>query len=127
EVYVEKTQRGVRQVHVQPKIGLTFAMELRRFLRLDPHVIMVGQMRHQETAAISVEAYITGHLVFSTLHTNSAVETVIRLLDMDLDPFTFADAMLGILAQRLVKRICQECKEPYHPSRDQYDELARNY
>ncbi len=124
---VEITQQGLRQVQVQPKIGLTFAMALRGFLRLDPDVIMVGEMRDQETAAISVEASITGHLVFSTLHTNSAVETVIRLLDMDLDPFTFADAMLGILAQRLVKRICQECKEPYHPSRDQYDELARNY
>ena len=124
---VEITQRGLRQVQVQPKIGLTFAAALRGFLRLDPDVIMVGEMRDQETAAISVEASITGHLVLSTLHTNSAVETVIRLLDMDLDPFTFADAMLGILAQRLVKKICQECKEPYHPSRDQYDELARNY
>ena len=124
---VEITQRGLRQVQVQPKIGLTFAAALRGFLRLDPDVIMVGEMRDQETAAISVEASITGHLVLSTLHTNSSVETVIRLLDMDLDPFTFADAMLGILAQRLVKKICQECKEPYHPSRDQYDELARNY
>src|SRR5256712_470907 len=124
---VEITQQGLRQVQVQPKIGLTFAMALRGFLRLDPDVIIVGEMRDQETAAISVEASITGHLVFSTLHTNSAVETVIRLLDMDLDPFTFADAMLGILAQRLVKKICQECKEPYHPPRDQYDELARNY
>jgi type II secretory ATPase GspE/PulE/Tfp pilus assembly ATPase PilB-like protein len=88
---------------------------------------MVGEMRDRETAAISVEASITGHLVFSTLHTNTAVETVVRLLDMDLDPFTFADAMLGILAQRLVKKVCQECKAPYHPSRDQYDELARHY
>jgi type II secretory ATPase GspE/PulE/Tfp pilus assembly ATPase PilB-like protein len=124
---VEITQRGLRQVQVQPKIGLTFAAALRGFLRVDPDVIMVGEMRDRETAAISVEASITGHLVFSTLHTNSAVETVGRLLDMDLDPFTFADAMLGILAQRLVKKICQECKEPYRPSRDQYDELARNY
>jgi type II secretory ATPase GspE/PulE/Tfp pilus assembly ATPase PilB-like protein len=124
---VEITQRGLRQVQVQPKIGLTFGAALRGFLRLDPDVIMVGEMRDRETAAISVEASITGHLVFSTLHTNTAVETVVRLLDMDLDPFTFADAMLGILAQRLVKKICQECKAPYHPSRDQYDELARHY
>jgi type II secretory ATPase GspE/PulE/Tfp pilus assembly ATPase PilB-like protein len=124
---VEITQRGLRQVQVQPKIGLTFGAALRGFLRLDPDVIMVGEMRDRETAAISVEASITGHLVFSTLHTNTAVETVVRLLDMDLDPFTFADAMLGILAQRLVKKVCQECKAPYHPSRDQYDELARHY
>jgi len=124
---VEITQYGLRQLQVQPKIGLTFAAAMRAFLRADPDVIMVGEMRDAETAATGIEASLTGHLVFSTLHTNSAPETVVRLLDMDMDPFNFADALLGILAQRLVKRICAGCKEAYHPSRDEYDELARAY
>ncbi|MBI4636771.1 MAG: GspE/PulE family protein [Candidatus Rokubacteria bacterium] len=121
---VEITQYGLRQVQVQPKIGFTFAGAMRAFLRADPDVIMVGEMRDEETASTGIEASLTGHLVFSTLHTNSAVETVIRLLDMGLDPFNFADALLGVLAQRLVKRLCPECKEEYHPERDEYDELA---
>jgi type II secretory ATPase GspE/PulE/Tfp pilus assembly ATPase PilB-like protein/GAF domain-containing protein len=121
---VEITQYGLRQVQVQLRIGLTFAAAMRSFLRADPDVIMVGEMRDGETAAIGIEASLTGHLVFSTLHTNSAVETVVRLLDMGMDPFNFADALLGVLAQRLVKRICNECREPYHPSRAEYDELA---
>ncbi len=124
---VEITQYGLRQVQVRPKIGFTFAVAMRAFLRADPDVIMVGEMRDEETAATGIEASLTGHLVFSTLHTNSAVETVIRLLDMGLDPFNFADALLGVLAQRLVKRICKECKEPYHPPEDEYYELARAY
>ena len=124
---VEITQYGLRQVQVRPKIGFTFAAAMRAFLRADPDVIMVGEMRDEETASTGIEASLTGHLVFSTLHTNSAVETVIRLLDMGLDPFNFADAILGVLAQRLVKRICKDCKEPYHPSKEEFDDLARGY
>ena len=124
---VEITQYGLRQVQVNPKIGFTFASAMRAFLRADPDVIMVGEMRDEGTTATGIEASLTGHLVFSTLHTNSSVETVIRLLDMGLDPFNFADALLGVLAQRLVRRICERCKEPYHPGQDEYDEIARAY
>jgi type II secretory ATPase GspE/PulE/Tfp pilus assembly ATPase PilB-like protein len=124
---VEITQYGLRQVQVQPKIGFTFAAAMRAFLRADPDVIMVGEMRDEETASTGIEASLTGHLVLSTLHTNSAVETVIRLLDMGLDPFNFADALLGIMAQRLVRRICDRCKEEYHPDRSEFDELAHAY
>jgi type II secretory ATPase GspE/PulE/Tfp pilus assembly ATPase PilB-like protein len=124
---IEITQDGLRQVQIHPKIGLTFATALRAFLRADPDVIMIGEMRDKETADIAIEASLTGHLVLSTLHTNSAVETVIRLLDLGCDSFNFADAMLGVLAQRLCKRICIQCKEAYHPSRHEYDELAQGY
>ena len=124
---IEITQDGLRQVQVHPKIGLTFATAMRAFLRADPDVIMIGEMRDKETADIAIEASLTGHLVLSTLHTNSAVETVIRLLDLGCDPFNFADAMLGVLAQRLCKRICTQCKEAYHPTRQEYDELAQGY
>jgi type II secretory ATPase GspE/PulE/Tfp pilus assembly ATPase PilB-like protein len=124
---VEITQYGLRQVQVQPKIGFTFAAAMRSFLRADPDVIMVGEMRDEETASTGIEASLTGHLVFSTLHTNSSVETVIRLLDMGLDPFNFADALLGIMAQRLVRRICEKCKESYHPDRAEFDDLAASY
>jgi type II secretory ATPase GspE/PulE/Tfp pilus assembly ATPase PilB-like protein len=124
---VEITQYGLRQVQVQPKIGFTFAQAMRAFLRADPDVIMVGEMRDEETAQTGIEASLTGHLVFSTLHTNSAVETVIRLLDMGLDPFNFADALLAVLAQRLVKRICSECKEEYHPDEDEFAELEHAF
>jgi type II secretory ATPase GspE/PulE/Tfp pilus assembly ATPase PilB-like protein len=124
---VEITQHGLRQVQVQPRTGITFAAALRGFLRADPDVIMVGEMRDRETAEMAIEASLTGHLVFSTLHTNSAVETVIRLVDMGLDPFNFADALLGVLGQRLVREICEKCKEPYHPGQAEYDELVRTY
>src|SRR5439155_1131080 len=124
---VEITQYGLRQVQVNPKIGFTFAQAMRSFLRADPDVIMVGEMRDEETASVAIEASLTGHLVLSTLHTNSSVETVVRLLDMGLDPFNFADALLGILAQRLVKRLCSECKTEYHPVRAEFDELAEAY
>jgi type II secretory ATPase GspE/PulE/Tfp pilus assembly ATPase PilB-like protein len=99
---------------------------MRAFLRADPDVIMIGEMRDKETADIAIEASLTGHLVFSTLHTNSAVETVIRLLDLGCDSFNFADAMLGVLATRLCKRICAACKEPYRPSREEYEELLES-
>ena len=124
---IEITQDGLRQVQVHPKIGLTFATAMRAFLRADPDVIMIGEMRDKETADIAIEASLTGHLVLSTLHTNSAVETVVRLLDLGCDSFNFADAMLGVLAQRLCKRICIQCKEAYHPSREEYDELVQGY
>ena len=124
---VEITQYGLRQVQVQPKIGFTFAAAMRSFLRADPDVIMVGEMRDEETASTGIEASLTGHLVFSTLHTNSAVETVIRLLDMGLDPFNFADALLTVVAQRLVRRICVDCREEYHPGQDEFDELVHAY
>lgn len=124
---VEITQEGLRQVQVHPKIGFTFAAALRSFLRADPDVIMIGEIRDRETADVSIEAALTGHLVLSTLHTNSAAETVTRLLDMGCDSFNFADAILGILAQRLAKRICPQCREPYHPSQSEYDEMVRAY
>lgn len=124
---VEITQYGLRQVQVQPKIGLTFATAMRAFLRADPDVIMVGEMRDKETADTGIEASLTGHLVLSTLHTNSAVETVTRLLDMGCDPFSFADAMLGVLAQRLARRICKDCKEQYVGTPEEYAELRTGY
>ncbi len=124
---IEITQDGLRQVQVHPKIGLTFATALRAFLRADPDVIMIGEMRDKETADIAIEASLTGHLVLSTLHTNSAIETVVRLLDLGCDSFNFADAMLGVLAQRLCKRLCVRCKEAYHPNPEEYDELIQGY
>src|SRR5947208_1769761 len=124
---VEITQKGLRQVQVQPKIDFTFATAMRSFLRADPDVIMVGGMRDHETAAIGIEASLTGHLVFSTLHTNSAPETITRLLDMEIDPFNFADALLGIMAQRLIRTLCPKCKEAYHPTEEEFDELMEIY
>jgi len=124
---VEITQRGLRQVQVQPKIGFDFSAAMRSFLRADPDVIMVGEMRDHETVATGVEASLTGHLVFSTLHTNSAPETITRLLDMGMDPFNFADALLGVLAQRLVRTLCKSCKEASHPEQEEYDNLVHAY
>jgi type II secretory ATPase GspE/PulE/Tfp pilus assembly ATPase PilB-like protein len=124
---VEITQEGLRQVQVNPKIGFDFSAAMRAFLRADPDVIMVGEMRDFETAKTGVEASLTGHLVFSTLHTNSAPETIVRLLDMGIDPFNFADSLLGILAQRLVRTLCKKCKEPYHPTQMEYEELVHHY
>lgn len=124
---VEITQEGLRQVEMKPKIDLTFARAMRAFLRADPDVIMVGEMRDHETAAMGIEASLTGHLVFSTLHTNSAPETITRLIDMGIDPLNFADAILGILAQRLVRTLCKNCKEEYHPAKDEFDMLVSSY
>ena len=124
---IEITQDGLRQVQVHPKIGLTFATTMRAFLRADPDVIRIGEMRDKETADIAIEASLTGHLVFSTIHTNSAVETVVRLLDLGCDPFNFSDAMLGVLAMRLCKRICPNCREAYHPTSSEYDELVQAF
>jgi type II secretory ATPase GspE/PulE/Tfp pilus assembly ATPase PilB-like protein len=124
---VEITQDGLRQVQMLPRIGLNFASAMRSFLRADPDVIMVGEMRDEETVSTGIEASLTGHLVFSTLHTNSAPETITRLLDMGMDPFNFSDALLGILAQRLVRTLCKDCKESYHPSQEEFDSLVRAY
>jgi type II secretory ATPase GspE/PulE/Tfp pilus assembly ATPase PilB-like protein len=124
---VEITQAGLRQVQVHHKIDYTFAAAMRAFLRADPDVIMVGEIRDSETASIAIEASLTGHLVFSTLHTNSASETIVRLLDMELDPFNFADALLGILAQRLVRTLCKDCREAYNPSQMEFAELMEGY
>jgi type II secretory ATPase GspE/PulE/Tfp pilus assembly ATPase PilB-like protein len=124
---VEITQRGLRQVQVKPKIGFDFAAAMRSFLRADPDVIMVGEMRDRETTSIGIEASLTGHLVFSTLHTNSAPESIVRLLDLGMDPFNFADAVLCILAQRLGRTFCRDCKQSYHLSRQTYEELVREY
>ena len=124
---VEITQAGLRQVEVKPKIGLDFARVMRSFLRADPDVIMIGEMRDHETAHIGIEASLTGHLVLSTLHTNSAPETVTRLLDMGLNPLNFSDAILGVLAQRLVRKLCPDCKEKYHPAREEFDEIVSEY
>lgn len=124
---VEITQKGLRQVQVNKKAGLDFATVMRSFLRADPDVIMVGEMRDKETVSIGIEASLTGHLVFATLHTNSAPESISRLLDMGMDPFNFADALLGILAQRLAKRLCKTCKEAYQPSPDEMQHLLAEY
>jgi len=124
---VEITQAGLRQVEVKPKIGLDFARVMRAFLRADPDIIMIGEMRDNETASIGIEASLTGHLVFSTLHTNSAPETVTRLLDMGLNPLNFSDALLGILAQRLVRKLCTSCRQAYHPSLEEFEEIQMAY
>ena len=124
---VEITQRGLRQVQMNPKAGLTFAIAMKAFLRADPDIIMVGEMRDKETVGTGIEASLTGHLVFATLHTNSAPDSIIRLLDMGMDPFNFADALLGILAQRLAKRLCGKCKKPHAATADELRLLMEEY
>jgi len=124
---VEITQKGLRQVQINKKAGLDFAIIMKAFLRADPDIIMVGEMRDAETTGIGIEASLTGHLVFATLHTNSAPESIIRLLDMGMDPFNFADALLGILAQRLAKRLCGKCKQAYTPGPDEIKLLLQEY
>ncbi|MFO1244818.1 MAG: ATPase, T2SS/T4P/T4SS family [Ramlibacter sp.] len=123
---VEITQKGLRQVQVNKKAGIDFALVMRAFLRADPDIIMVGESRDKETVAMGVEASLTGHLVFSTLHTNSAPESITRLLDMGMDPFNFADALLGILAQRLAKRLC-DCRQAYSPDGDEIKTFVAEY
>src|SRR5882762_8745319 len=124
---VEITQKGLRQVQVNKKAGLDFAAVMKSFLRADPDIIMVGEMRDKETTGTGIEASLTGHLVFATLHTNSAPESIIRLLDMGMDPFNFADALLGILAQRLAKRLCGKCKQAYAPAADEMKHILQEY
>ncbi|MDH7577832.1 MAG: ATPase, T2SS/T4P/T4SS family [Bacillota bacterium] len=115
---VEYTIPLVNQMQVNPKIGLTFARGLRAILRQDPDIVMVGEIRDTETAQIAVQAALTGHLVLSTLHTNSAVSSVIRLIDMGVEPYLLGSCLIGVIAQRLVRNICPECKEVYQPSRE---------
>ncbi len=124
---IEISQPGLRQVQVHPKIGFDFSAAMRAFLRADPDVIMVGEIRDSETAGTAVEASLTGHLVFSTLHTNTAPETVVRLIDLGVDPFNFADAMLGIMAQRLARTLCTSCRKAHEPDEKEFAELARLY
>jgi type II secretory ATPase GspE/PulE/Tfp pilus assembly ATPase PilB-like protein len=123
---VEITQKGLRQVQVNKKAGLDFAAVMKSFLRADPDIIMVGEMRDKETTSTGIEASLTGHLVFATLHTNSAPESIIRLLDMGMDPFNFSDALLGILAQRLARRMCS-CKQAYSPDAAELTSFLREY
>jgi type II secretory ATPase GspE/PulE/Tfp pilus assembly ATPase PilB-like protein len=123
---VEITQKGLRQVQINKKAGIDFALVMRAFLRADPDIIMVGESRDKETVSMGVEASLTGHMVFSTLHTNSAPESITRLLDMGMDPFNFADALLGILAQRLAKKLC-DCKETYFPEADEIKLFVTEY
>ncbi len=124
---VEIVQPGLRQVQANARIGLGFPEVLRAFLRSDPDVIMVGEMRDRITAGVAVEASLTGHLVLSTLQANSAAETVPRLLGMDIDPYAFADALRGVLAQRLVKRLCTQCRIPYAPTPTEWEEVSNAY
>lgn len=121
---VEYELPRIHQVHVNPKIGLTFASALRAFLRQDPDVIMVGEIRDRETAEIAVHASLTGHLVLSTIHTNDAAGAVTRLVEMEVEPFMVASSMIGILAQRLVRMLCQTCKEPYEAQDYELEQLG---
>ncbi|MDO8437946.1 MAG: ATPase, T2SS/T4P/T4SS family [Nitrosomonadaceae bacterium] len=123
---VEITQKGLRQVQMNIKAGLTFSVVMKSFLRADPDIIMVGEMRDKETTSLGIEASLTGHLVFATLHTNSATESIIRLLDMGMDPFTFSDALLGVLAQRLAKRLCS-CKKAHTAGQEELQALLAEY
>ncbi len=124
---IEITQSGLRQVQVQSKIGWTFAAAMRAFLRADPDVIMVGEMRDAETTKIGIEASLTGHLVFSTLHTNSAAESIVRLLDLGMDPFNFADALIGVLSQRLARKLCPLCKQSHTATETETADLIGEY
>jgi len=124
---IEITHPGLRQIQMIPRAGLTFAAAMRAFLRADPDIIMVGEMRDSETTHIAIEASLTGHLVLSTLHTNSAPESVVRLLDMGLDPFSFSDALIGVLSQRLARKLCVHCKEPAADSEADITEMAHEY
>jgi len=121
---VEYQIKGISQIQINPKVGLTFASGLRSVLRQDPDVIMVGEIRDAETADIAVHAALTGHLVLSTLHTNDAPSAVTRLSDMDIEPFLIASSLEGVIAQRLVRRICEHCREPYKPDEEELKELG---
>jgi type II secretory ATPase GspE/PulE/Tfp pilus assembly ATPase PilB-like protein len=124
---IEITQPGLRQVQVNPKIGFTFATAMRSFLRADPDVIMIGEIRDEETAKIAIEASLTGHLVLSTLHTNNASESVVRLLDLGMDPMNFADSLVGIVAQRLVRGLCRHCARPHTLGASELEALVTEY
>jgi len=120
---VEYEQEGINQVQVNEEIGLTFARALRAFLRQDPDIIMLGEMRDLETADIGIKAALTGHLLFTTLHTNDAAGAVTRLLNMGIEPFLIAGSLIFVGAQRLMRKVCKECAEAYHPSQELLEEL----
>ena len=124
---IEITHPGLRQIQMIPRAGLTFATAMRAFLRADPDIIMIGEMRDAETTHMAIEASLTGHLVLSTLHTNSAPESVVRLLDMGLDPFNFSDALVGVLSQRLARKLCTHCKIPRPSTADEIRDMAHEY
>ena len=121
---IEYQLHGIGQIQVNPKIELTFAGGLRSILRQDPDVIMVGEIRDLETAEIAIQAALTGHLVFSTLHTNDSFGAMTRLLDMGIEPFLVSSSVIAVMAQRLVRRVCSACREPYEPSREEMEELG---
>ena len=121
---VEYKLSGYSQIEVKPKVGLTFANALRSVLRQDPDVIMVGEIRDTETAQIAIQSALTGHLVFSTVHTNSGPATITRLIDMGIEPFLVSSSIIGVLAQRLVRRICPDCRKSYQPHPEQLRELG---
>ncbi|MBM7114747.1 type II secretion system ATPase GspE [Archangium primigenium] len=123
---VEYQLKGIGQMAISPKIGLTFAQGLRSFLRQDPDVIMVGEIRDKETAEIAIQASLTGHLVFSTVHTNDAASAITRLVDMGVEPFLVASSLTGILAQRLVRRVCPDCRVQYSPTDEELKEIGLN-
>ena len=122
---VEYQMAGVNQVQINPQAGLTFASGLRSFLRQDPNIIMVGEIRDEETALLAVQASLTGHLVFSTVHTNSAAGALPRLLDMGAEPFLLASSMTAAIGQRVVRKICDKCKAPYVPESSVYQDVAK--
>ncbi|MDE3036454.1 MAG: Flp pilus assembly complex ATPase component TadA, partial [Nitrospirota bacterium] len=121
---VEYQLQGISQMQVNPKINLTFASGLRSILRQDPDVIMIGEIRDLETAEIAIHASLTGHLVFSTLHTNDAAGSTTRLIDMGIEPFLVASSVVAIVAQRLVRNICTACRQPYQPSDEELAKLG---
>ena len=120
---VEYRLEGINQVQVNQKAGLNFVRGLRSILRQDPNIVMVGEIRDTETGDVAIRAALTGHLVLSTLHTNDAAGAITRLLDMDIEPFLVASSVLGVVAQRLVRVICPECKRPYTPAADSMERL----
>jgi len=121
---IEYQLHGIGQIQVNPKIELTFASGLRSILRQDPDIIMVGEIRDLETAEIAIQAALTGHLVFSTLHTNDSFGAMTRLLDMGIEPFLVSSSVMAVMAQRLVRRVCSSCREPYQPTREEMEELG---
>jgi general secretion pathway protein E len=124
---IEYQLDGIGQTQVNPKVDMTFSRGLRAILRQDPDVVMIGEVRDLETAQIAVQASLTGHLVLSTLHTNTAVGAVTRLRDMGLEPFLLSSSILGVLAQRLVRRLCTDCREGAPPTERELEQLASNH
>ncbi|KHF29689.1 Type II secretion system protein E [Anoxybacillus sp. BCO1] len=122
---VEYQLEGVNQIQVNPNVGMTFAEGLRSILRQDPNIIMVGEIRDRETAEVAIRASLTGHLVLSTLHTNDALSTVARLIDMGVEPFLVATSLSGVVSQRLVRRVCRDCQEEHEPTKREIDIFAR--